>query len=266
MRFNEYLENYVYYEPGYEILNYKLYCEYMDLASVGLLNESYLINEGIFDKLKDLNLVKGLIDFFNDIKEIINALASEFKLGVKEIIKAFKNRDVFGVLKAFGFNLKLMIKSINAFTGIIRKGILKIFEEMASTGVFQKIRSGALKVDEVLNRYPLLKKVAGIAVAGLLLYIWLNMTFIGDMDYDFNFGDLVAALRGSFSLADLFVSPSGLMLIALLGTGSLLGLSAPWLGKSSYNLIMGLSYTAFAKIKESALMAKIKKKLKFSKL
>jgi hypothetical protein len=53
------------------------------------------------------------------------------------------------------------------------------------------------------------------------------MTFIGDLDYDFNFSDLIAALKGSFSIADLFTSPNGLMLIALFGTGSMLGLSVP---------------------------------------
>ena len=106
-----------------------------------------------------------------------------------------------------------------------------------------------MKVDEVLDRYPKLKMVTGFVVAGLLLYIWLNMTFIGDLDYDFNFTDLTNALGGSFSIADLFVSPEGLMLMTLFGTGAAFGLSIPWLGKTAFNLTLAIVYTGYARLK-----------------
>ena len=44
-----------------------------------------------------------------------------------------------------------------------------------------------MKVDQVIQKYPKIAKVTGIVVAGLLLFMWINMTFIGDLDYDFNF-------------------------------------------------------------------------------
>lgn len=263
MRFQNYIEDN--YLDDYSNFTYEMYCECLDLSMANRLNELYFVNEGIFDKIKELKLASGIIKFFKEAKDIFAGIAGEFKLGLSDVVKAFKNRDVFGLIKAFGFNIKLMIKSINEFTGMMRKGILKIFEELVKTGAFKKIRSGAMKVDEVLDKYPLLKKVAGIAVAGLLLYIWLNMTFIGDLDYDFNFGDLVSALKGSFSLADMFVSPQGLMLIALLGSG-MLGISAPWLGKTAYNLVLAISYTAFSKIKDIKIVANIRSKLKLGKI
>ena len=107
-----------------------------------------------------------------------------------------------------------------------------------------------MKVDEFLDKYPILKKIGGIAVAGLLLYIWLNMSFIGDLEYDMNIGDMTAALSGTFSIAELFLSPAGLMMITLFATGGLI--SAPWLGASTLNLVLALIYTGYVKIREKS--------------
>jgi hypothetical protein len=53
------------------------------------------------------------------------------------------------------------------------------------------------------------------------------MTFIGDLDYDFNFGDIINAISGNFSIEQLFFSSSGLMLITLFGVGNFMGISFP---------------------------------------
>ena len=158
-----------------------------------------------------------------------------------------------------------MIRCLNEFSDAIHKGIFSVFKELFRLKIFQKLRSGAIKIDEVLEKYPKLTKITGFAVAGLLLFIWLNMTFIGNLDYDFNFSDIAGALKGSFSVADLFMSPHGLMLVALFGTGAGFGLSVPWLGKSLYNLTLAIMYTGYVKSKEKdlkGLVLKIKKKLK----
>lgn len=221
-------------------ITYDVYCKLLDNS----------LDEGILDTIKGLKISGQLVKIFKDLKSTLNDISQKFQLGINDIILAFKQRDVFKLLKSVGFNIKLLFKSINALSTAVRQGLFSIFEELANSKVMLKIKSGAMKVDEILDKYPLLKKIGGIVVAGLLLYIWLNMTFIGDLDYDFNFSDLVAALKGSFSIADLFTSPSGLMLIALFGTGSMLGLSVPWLGKSIYNLTLAIIYTGIVKAKE----------------
>ncbi len=244
-------------------VTYELYCKAIDQVILGTLDE------GLFDSLKNMSLSKSLVKVFKDLKSSLQELAKQFKLGLKDIVKAFKQKDIFKLLKAVGFNIKVLFKSLGALSNAVRGGLFAAFHELAQSGVMKKIHSGATKVDEILDKYPILKKVGGLVVAGILLYIWLNMTFIGDLDYDFNFGDMAAALKGSFSVADLFASPQGLMLITLFGTGSMLGLSVPWLGKSMYNLVLAITYTGFTKLKDPAVQTKardIHKKMKTFKL
>lgn len=236
----------------YQHLTYEDYCSAIDLSMSNELTEGFFygcITEGFFDGIKRLNLSREFIRLFRDLQRNIQQIGREFKLNISDVAMGFKQKDVFKMLKAFGFNMVLIWRAITAFTGAVRGGLLAIFREMFKLKIFQKLRSGAMKVDEFLDKYPKLKKVAGVVVAGLLLYIWLNMTFIGDLDYDFNFSDLTDALAGSFSITDLFVSPEGLMLMALFGTGVGFGLSIPWLGKSVFNLTLAIIYTGYARLK-----------------
>jgi len=248
-----------------ESMDHSVYCTIIEHLFKPTLEKA--ITEGIFGDIKSA-LSSKVLKAFKSVKSVLEKISADFKIGKGELIKALKDKALFGILKAVGFNFKKLLDAFNSLSGLVRDGLLDVFKELVKTKVFQKIRSGAVKVDEVLDKYPILKKVAGIAVAGILLYIWLNMSFIGDADFDFNFSDLAGALAGSFSLADLFASPSGLLMITLFGTGSLLGLSVPWLGKSMYNLIAGLVYTAYTKVRDSdsKLLTSLKSKIKFARV
>lgn len=224
------LEQYLLIESD---ITYEQYCAGIDIA--------FDINEGIIDALRD-SAVKIIAQAFKDVKDEFEKISKEFNIGVSHLVHGFKNRDIFHMLKATGFNIRTLIKGIHSFTGLVHKGLLHVFKELHETGVIQKIRSGVIKIDEVLERYPILKKVGGPVIAGLLFYIWLNMTFIGHLDYDFDFTDMAKALKGNFSLDKLFISPEGLMLSTLFATGSLI--SAPWLGRATYNIILAIVYTA----------------------
>ena len=196
-----------------------------------------------------MRLSSDLVKIFRDLKNEMIKIGRDFKVGLSDLVSAFKQREMFNVLKAFKFNIKLMFRAMGEASKALKGGLLTVFKEMYKTKAIQKLRSGALKVDDLLNKYPKLKVIGGVVIAGLLLYIWLNMTFIGDLDYDFNFSDTISALHGKYSIADLFVSPQGLMLIALFGSGTALGLSMPWLGKTAYNLTLAIVYTAYHKLK-----------------
>ena len=254
-----------YLQTDFDFITYEIYCDAFDLAMTNQLTE------GFFDDLKQARLTGKLVQMFRDLKYNLSKISKEFKLGIPDLVSAFKQKDIYSMFKAFKFNFKLLFKSIGEVTKLVRGGLLEVFRELHRTRAIQKIRSGALKVDEILDKYPILKKVTGIVVAGLLLYIWLNMTFIGDLDYDFNFSDVAAALGGSFTLTALFVSPEGLMLLTLFGTGAAFGLSFPWLGKSLYNLTMAIVYTSYYKFKKDdvkykGMLRKFKRKIKTVKL
>jgi hypothetical protein len=224
-------------------VTYEIYCDVLNTFIPDTLTE------GFFDNIRHAKLSRELFKVFTDLRNNMENIAKESKMNFADLVQAFKSRDVFAILKSFGFSIGLMFQSILAFTGAVRGGLLEIFRDMHRRGVFQQLRKGAIKIDEVMKRYPKLTRVTGIIIAGLLLYMWLNMTFIGDLDYDFNFSDIHAALLGTFSIANLFASPEGLMLITLFGTGAALGISFPWLGKSLYNFVVALIYTVYARMK-----------------
>jgi len=182
-----------------------------------------------------------------------------------------KKKQFYEILKSFRFNISLIFRCVFELSKAVRGGLLAIFKELYKTGAIQKLKSGAIKIDDILNKYPRLKMVGGVVVAGLLLYLWLNMTFIGDLDYDFNFSDISNALSGSFSIADLFVSPEGLMLLTLFGTGVGFGLSIPWLGKSAYNFTLAIFYTVYNRnkgkdFKFKDIIDRFKKEIKMERL
>jgi hypothetical protein len=129
----------------------------------------------------------------------------------------------------------------------------------------QKIAKGAASVDDLLNKYPILKKLSGPIIAGLLIWMWMNMSYIGDIDYDLDFTSIINALKGSFSVYDLFASPSGLMMVSLLGAG-MVGISVPWLTGSLIDLVIALVFTASKKMNSnSQLVRKLKSKIKKGK-
>ncbi len=202
---------------------------------------------------------KVLYSFFLETKNTFEQISKEFKLSYNQLIIAFKNKSFFELCKFFKFSLTAMFNSILSITELIRKGLFQIFIELENTKVFKKLKEKTIKIDEVLNKYPLLKKVVGISVAGLLLYMWLNMTFIGNPEYDLNLESLMSALHGNFSLATIFSSPSGLALLTLFATGLLSGgvISFIWLGKKRYNLILALLYTLSKKIKNNEMYNKL---------
>lgn len=230
-------------EQTIDDITYEVYCEMLNFIE----GHTYLTEDDFMKilKQKQKNISQDWLSIFKNFKSGLLKIANDFKINASELISAIKNRSLYGVLKAFGFNIALMFRAVGEASKALKGGLHTIFKELYQTKIVQKVRKGVIKVDEFLNRYPKLKKAGGLIVAGLLLYLWLNMTFIGDLDYDFNFTNTVEALKGNFSLADLFVSSEGLMLITLFGTGAAFGLSMPWLGRAAYNLLLALVYTSY---------------------
>lgn len=244
-------------DPGYEetkLISYAVYCGALDQPVDNLyayFNES-IKTAGILDRLKKLPLTQKLVSVFAELKGTLQLIAHDLKIGIDDIIAAFKQKDIFNLLKAFGFNALKILQAIKAATRFVSQGLLTVFEELHRTKVFKKIQSGVMRIDQVLEKYPIIKRVTGIALAGLMIWMTLNSVFIGDTDADLDISSILAALHGSFSLADLIASPSGLLLISSYAVASFTGISFPWLGSNLYNLLLALLYTAFKKLKANS--------------
>lgn len=255
-------------------VTYEEYCSFLDSEDL-----DFAINEAIGQRIKTQlgkekealkgfgkgvkTIVKGT---FDDLKKDIGKVAKEVGASKAEITKAFKQKSVFSGLKAFGFSLKAMGKGVQAATGLIKNGIGNTFQEIEKSNIGQKVKSGTMKVDQVLDKHPILKKVGGVAVAGMLTYAWLNMTFIGDLDYDFDVSAIPNALAGDWSISDTIVGKDGMMTAGLLGLGMATGLSVPWLGKTVLNVGLAAAYTGAKRLRDSGLAGKIKGKLQSENL
>ena len=229
-----------------QTLTYEMWCGLLDSMETGTLSEG----------LKDILAKAGttakdaILRIFGPIKGELIQISEKFKINLSDIIKALKQRTIFGFFKAIGFKIRLLINMMTELAKLVRNGLVRVFTEIHRNKYIQKIRSGAMKIDEILDKYPLLKRISGIAIAGILFYIWLNMSFIGDLEYDMNISSITGALVGSFSLADLFVSPEGLLMVSLFATGGII--SFPWLSANIFNILLATIYTGYVKLQEKS--------------
>lgn len=240
-----------YIETSY---SYQIYCSNLD--------DLYTVKSMEWKKI----LPQPLVHFYEQVKSIISDIASQAKVGVQELILAFKNKDLYALFKALHFNLKTLWKAIHEFTSLIPKGITKVFEDLHKSGVLDAPIKGIKAVDEILNKYPLLKKLAGPAIAGLLLYMWLSMSFLGNPDWDFDMTTIIQALLGHFTIYDLFASPEGLATVTSFLIGTLTGISFPWLASNIANLVIALIYTSVKNMHNNDLTRSLRSLIPLKKL
>ena len=223
-------------------------------------------------------LEEGRLSDFKDsvsghLKNVINAFKSEFdRLRVsfgassdetKEVFsQTVKSRTFFSFLKAFGFSIKKLVQAVEQATTMLVNDLSHVFKELADTKMVKKLHAGLISVDELVQKYPALKRTTGLAVVGILLVGWINMTFVGNMKYDFNWTKMIDAFKGNQSLADVLASNDGLMFLGLVTLGITTGIGFAWLGLAG-NIILALLYTGYyySRKKNSNILSKIKSKI-----
>jgi hypothetical protein len=214
----------------------KVYYEALKLFE----NKEYL-QENIFKRLS--SAVKKKLEFFKKVAEYANK-------DITELLPILKNKKVFEFFKKIKFSFEYLFKLIKRGYKLYGEVQKAIAQYIANSKVGRWTEEKLKDLTEFLDKHPKLKRAAGPLVAGMLLYIWLNMSFTGDFVFDFDFSDLFTALAGKFSLATLFAGEEGTRLLLLFTTG-LAGLSFPWPGPTSFKLvtavITGLSKLAFGR-------------------
>lgn len=213
--FNEYIQ-----AINYSILN---------ITNSEDINESFLSD--ISDKFKD-----GIM--------FIKQLAEMFKTDIKDMLKIFKNKFLF----TFFNKLKW---SISELIDIVKKGY-KLQKELhnviakfiADNKIVEFTNQKLTLLDEFLSAHPLIKKGTTLIVVGFLIYQWTQMiSFTGDIEFDFDQTVLFEAIKGNFSLADLFATPDGVKMLFFIATGVLTGLTFPWPGDAWVLFALSIVYT-----------------------
>lgn len=227
----------------------------------------------IWKKITDMGLFKHVNELFSRVKEMITHIAEEIGTDVREIIEVFRTKPMLAFLKAIKFSIMTLVKPLKEFAKLYKDGILKVMEEIHKTKAMQKLHSGAIKFDDFIAQYPILKKLTGPAIAGLLAWMWISANFTGHPELDIDLSAVFnAALHGQWSAAELFTSKQGLAALGLLFTGLFTPWPSPaWLASGlPFNALIALCYTAYKHVPKNSELKEsyqhIKSKIKFAHL
>jgi len=212
-------------------IQYQFEQEQKDYFAAVTMLESGPLNE---------NILKNLSASIRQKYDFIKSLADISRQKLSDLIEIFKNTKVFNFFSKIKFSLDHLFGfAKRGFTAY--KDLQKVISEyLASTKVVQWTRQELQKLDNWLKDKKYIRRFGGAIVGGILIYIWLNMSFTGDFSYDFDFRDIVSAITGSYSLVDLFASAAGIRMLILFATGAVFGISFPWPGPQSVQFVVGL--------------------------
>jgi hypothetical protein len=223
--------------------NIKLYTveDYEYICFKSIMKE--VIEGGMINEFSIPSFLSKQYDFVKD-------LASNISVNIKDLAKLFMNRSVFNFFSKIKWSFEFVFDLAKKGLKIYREVLDAIGEYVAKTKVGKWTEDTLNDLDNFLKTHPKIKRIAGIGVAALLIYIWFNMTFTGDFEYDFNLADVLAALGGKFSLSQIFAGKDGMKLLLLFATG-VIGLSFPWPGPTSVKFLTAVvkSIAQWAKIK-----------------
>jgi hypothetical protein len=199
-------------------------------TALSVIESGHALTEGILDRLS--SGVKAKLDF-------IKSLAGYASMKLEDIVSLFKDSRVFKFFNAIRFNLNTLWKYIKAGFAAYTDLQRAIAEYVARTKIIKWTTEALHGLDEFLQKHPKIRRIGGFAVAGLLIYIWLNMSFTGDFAYDFDFSDILLAVGGKYSLGAIFGGPEGTRMLMLFATG-VIGLSFPWPGPTHIQFVGAL--------------------------
>lgn len=208
-------------------LQYKEFCSFVQ--EYKLDSDDAMLNELVIP-----GKLKKIWSFLVELKDIV-------KVKIMDLAKLFLNKVVFKFFAKIKFSMNYLFKIVKKGFKAYKEVIKAIGDYISKTKVGRWTEDKLKDLDAFLAKHPKTKRIAGMAVAGILIYIWLNMTFTGNADYDFDMGDMILALGGGFTLSTLFAGPEGMALLTLFATG-VIGLSFPWPGPQHFQFIGAILY------------------------
>lgn len=179
--------------------------------------------------------LKAKIDF-------IKQLADEMGKDAKTLFQLFLNPKVFEFFNKIKWSMGHLFDLVKDGYKAYKEIRQAVKEYLAKNKVVHWTTEKLKDLDEFLNQHPNLKRIGGLVIAGLLIYLWTQISFTGDLDADFDLSLVFSALQGHLGFADVFSGPNGIELLLLLVT-NLMGLSFPFPGAQSVQFVFAVVYT-----------------------
>lgn len=167
---------------------------------------------------------------WGEIKQLAAYLKEAKDIGLDAVISAFKQRSVFTLLKGLGFSLVKLSKALIALVKLPSSALFAALDALAEAFSNTKlmksldVRARLERLEAVIRKHPILSKITGAVIAGLIFVIYIKAPFIGDVEFDFDLVEsMISALKGNYNLADFFTSPDAIHTIGVLLFGGLTG-------------------------------------------
>ena len=180
----------------------------------------------------------------------VNNLVKDLGVARDELVNAIKEKSVFRAVKAVGLGGgKVALDGLKTVDSAVNFAADKV----AATQMVQGLQKGTVKVDEFLNKYPKLKTVGGVAIAGFLTYQWLQMSFSGNLDSDYDLSNIPEAIAGNIGFTEVLATPAGIKGLGRLAAGIATGgMTTLWAGGRK-GMMMAAAYTGAKKAGNSKL-------------
>jgi hypothetical protein len=176
-------------------------------------------------------------------------LANQLKVKLSDILEIFKNSEIVRFFSKIGWSFKKLLEILkNGFH--YTKELAKVIVEFVNeTKIGRATKENLTKLDDWLKQHPIAKRLSGHALGALLLFIYFMMANSGNLSYDFDLTDAFNALRGNFTLANIFGGTNGMILFSLFLSGVLLKISFPWPGTDVIQFTIAIVMTLAKKFR-----------------
>lgn len=218
---------------GYTYITYENYCVCVE----EILAEKKSLTP------QEKNKFKNILNFLLVFKQKIALHLKLMKIGFRDLIRAMLEKRFYDMLHILKFDLVLLLKAIGSAQRLVAQGILKILKQLVTAEKIQLFKKKLIKIDMFIKDYPILKYLTGIALSGLLIFMWTQMTFIGDFDFDFDLQNAIYAVLGTYTLSHLFGTDEGLLFLTLFFTGFFKIISFNWILGTPYLIAIMLMYS-----------------------
>jgi len=215
------------YEYDQDFASYSEAIRLLEMENGKLLTE--------FELVKLTDAIKEKYWFFVELAQIS-------KTRVQDLLVACKNKKIFEFFREIKFSLGMLYSKLKAGFQLYTDLQLKIADYVASTKVVKWTDNELKKLQDFLVKHPALKKVGGVVVGGLLLWMFLDDggTSTGNANYDMDLSSALKAVKGDYDLPTLFGGPEGTRMLLLFATGKLTGLTFPWPMSTNVKLVLAL--------------------------
>lgn len=177
-------------------------------------------------------------------------LAESTGLELQSIVSLFRDSSIVRFFSKIGWSFKKLYELLKMGAHAYRNLLDAISDYVSSTSVGKWTEGELKKLDAYLESHPKTRRIAGLGVAALLVYLWFLMADTGDADWDFDFSDVLAALGGNYALSELFAGPEGAKMLLAIAAGTILRASFPWPGPESVRFVGAIIYTLAGKFRK----------------